>query len=64
MPKTDKESTLLAIIIMAHQKIRGAVLIGMLGGMALYYLLGLTVDGLPPLHIEKAKNVLYYKNRR
>ena len=37
--------TLLAIVIMSIKKLRGAVLIGIVGGMALYYLLGLTVDG-------------------
>lgn len=30
---------------MSHKKVRGAVLIGILGGMGLYYLLGLTVGG-------------------
>ncbi|MBQ7283276.1 MAG: NCS2 family permease, partial [Oscillospiraceae bacterium] len=45
MPKIVTLCTLLAIVIMAHKKIRGAVLIGMLGGMGLYYLLGLTVPG-------------------
>ena len=38
-------STFLAIVIMSEKKIRGVVLFGVLGGMALYYLLGLTVDG-------------------
>lgn len=45
MPMVVTLCTLLAIVIMAHKKMRGAVLIGILGGMALYYLLGLTVDG-------------------
>ena len=45
MPMLVTLFTLLAIVIMAHKKIRGAVLIGILGGMGLYYLLGLTVDG-------------------
>jgi len=45
MPMLVTIATLLAIVIMAHKNIRGAVLIGILGGMGLYYLLGLTVDG-------------------
>ena len=45
MPLIVTIFTLLAIVIMSHKKVRGAVLIGILGGMALYYLLGLTVDG-------------------
>ena len=45
MPMVVTLCTLLAIVIMSHNKIRGSVLIGILGGMALYYLLGLTVDG-------------------
>ena len=45
MPIVVTLCTFLAIVIMSHKKIRGAVLIGILGGMGLYYLLGLTVDG-------------------
>ena len=45
MPMVVTLSTFLAIVIMSHKNIRGAVLIGILGGMGLYYLLGLTVDG-------------------
>ena len=45
MPMIVTFCTFLAIVIMAHKNIRGAVLIGILGGMGLYYLLGLTVDG-------------------
>lgn len=45
MPKIVTLCTLLAIVIMAHKQVRGAVLIGILGGMALYYLFGFTVDG-------------------
>ena len=45
MPLVVTLCTFLAIVIMSHKKIRGAVLIGILGGMGLYYLLGLTVDG-------------------
>lgn len=45
MPLVVTIFTLLAIAIMSHKKIKGAVLIGIVGGMALYYLLGLTVDG-------------------
>ncbi|MBR5472470.1 MAG: NCS2 family permease [Clostridia bacterium] len=45
MPMVVTICTLLAIVIMSHKKIRGAVLIGMLGGMVMYYLLGFTVDG-------------------
>ena len=45
MPMLITLGTLLAIVIMAHKNVRGAVLIGIIGGMAAYYLLGLTVDG-------------------
>ena len=45
MPMLVTLATFLAIVIMAHKNIRGAVLIGIIGGMGLYYLLGLTVDG-------------------
>ena len=45
MPLVVTLCTFLAIVIMSHKKIRGAVLIGILGGMGLYYLLGLTIDG-------------------
>ena len=45
MPKLVTICVLLAIVIMSIKKLRGAVLIGMIGGMAMYYLLGLTVDG-------------------
>ena len=45
MPMLVTLATLLAIVIMSHKQVRGAVLIGILGGMGLYYLLGLTVDG-------------------
>ena len=37
--------TLLIIAVLDHRKVKGAVLLGMLGGAALYYLLGLTVSG-------------------
>ena len=36
---------LFAIAVMAHKKLKGAVLWGILGGTLLYYLLGLTVSG-------------------
>lgn len=45
MPMVVTLCTFLAIVIMSQKKLRGAVLIGIVGGMALYYLLGLTVDG-------------------
>ena len=45
MPMVVTLCTFLAIVIMSHKKVRGAVLIGILGGMGLYYLLGLTIDG-------------------
>lgn len=45
MPMIVTLATMLAIVIMSHKKIKGAVLIGILGGMGLYYLLGLTVEG-------------------
>ncbi len=45
MPMLVTICTFLAIVIMSHKKIRGSVLIGIIGGMGLYYLLGLTIDG-------------------
>jgi len=45
MPMLVTLVVLLAIVIMNLKKIRGAVLIGIVGGMAIYYLLGFTVDG-------------------
>ena len=45
MPLVVTLCTFLSIVIMSHKNVRGAVLIGILGGMGLYYLLGLTVDG-------------------
>ncbi len=45
MPMVVTICTLLAIVIMSHKKVRGAVLIGILGGMGLYDFLGLTVEG-------------------
>ncbi|MBQ8836073.1 MAG: NCS2 family permease [Clostridia bacterium] len=45
MPMIVTLCTFLAIVIMSQKKIRGSVLIGIVGGMALYYLLGLTVSG-------------------
>lgn len=43
MPVLVTILTVLAIAIMSHRKIKGAVLWGILGGTAAYYLLGLTV---------------------
>ena len=45
MPMVVTLCALLAIVIMSIKKFRGAVLIGIVGGMVMYYLLGLTVDG-------------------
>ena len=45
MPMVVTLCTFLAIVIMEKKRVRGAVLIGILGGMGLYYLLGLTVPG-------------------
>lgn len=45
MPMVVALCTFLAIVIMSQKKGRGAVLFGVLGGMGLYYLLGITVDG-------------------
>ena len=45
MPMVVTLCTFLAIVVMSHKNVRGAVLIGILGGMGLYYLLGLTVAG-------------------
>ena len=53
MPLIVTLCTFLAIVIMSHKNVQGAVLIGILGGMGLYYLLGLTVDGFyAGLHIN------------
>ena len=45
MPMVVTLCTFLAIVIMSQKNIRGSVFIGILGGMGLYYLLGLTVGG-------------------
>ena len=45
MPMVVTFCTFLAIVIMSHKNIRGAVLIVILGLMGLYYLLGLSVEG-------------------
>ena len=45
MPMIVTLCTFMAIVIMERKRVRGAVLIGILGGMGLYYLLGLTVNG-------------------
>ena len=45
MPMVVTLCTFLAIVVMSRKNIRGAVLIGILSGMGLYYLLGLTVEG-------------------
>lgn len=45
MPLVVTLCTFLAIVIMSQKNIRGSVFIGILGGMGLYYLLGLTVEG-------------------
>ena len=45
MPKVVTLCALLAIVIMSIKKLRGAVLIGIEGGMAMYYVLGFTVEG-------------------
>ena len=45
MPMVITLCTFLAIVIMERKKVRGAVLIGILGGTGLYYLLGLTCPG-------------------
>ncbi|MBQ8836404.1 MAG: NCS2 family permease [Clostridia bacterium] len=45
MPMIVTFFTFLAIVIMSHKKVKGAVFIGILGGMGLYYLLGFTVSG-------------------
>ena len=45
MPMIVTLCTFLAIVIMSHKNFKGAVLVGIIGGMGLYYLLGFTVDG-------------------
>ena len=43
MPVLVTIGTVLAIAIMAHKKVKGSVLFGILGGTGVYYLLGLTI---------------------
>ena len=45
MPMVVTLCTFLAIVIMSYKNIRGSVLIGIIGGMVLYYLLGFKVEG-------------------
>lgn len=45
MPMLVTVATVIAIAVLSKKKVKGAVLIGILGGTALYYLLGLTVAG-------------------
>ena len=45
MPMLVTLAAVIAIAVMSHKNVRGAVLWGILGGAALYYLLGLTVPG-------------------
>lgn len=45
MPMLVTIATVIAIAVLSKKKVKGAVLIGILGGTALYYLLGLTVKG-------------------
>lgn len=45
MPLAVTVIVFLAVAIMARRQVKGAVLIGILGGSLLYYLLGLTVPG-------------------
>lgn len=45
MPMLVTIAAVLAIAIMAKRNVKGAVLLGIIGGAALYYLLGLTVPG-------------------
>ncbi|MBE6568597.1 MAG: NCS2 family permease [Ruminococcaceae bacterium] len=45
MPMIVTLITFLAIVVMSIKNIRGSAFIGILIGMAMYYLLGLTVDG-------------------
>ena len=45
MPMVVTILTIIAITVLAHKKVKGAVLYGILGGAVLYYLLGLTIPG-------------------
>lgn len=45
MPMLVTIAALIAIGVMSKRKIKGAILYGILGGTALYYLLGLTIPG-------------------
>jgi len=45
MPMVVTLFTFLTIVIMDLKKVRGAVLVGIISGMGLYYLLGFTVEG-------------------
>ena len=45
MPLLVAVFSLLLIAVLSYKKIRGAILYGILGGTALYYVLGFTVNG-------------------
>ena len=45
MPLIVAVISILLIAVLSHKKVKGAILWGILGGTALYYLLGLTVPG-------------------
>lgn len=61
MPLLVTIIAVIAIAIMAKKNIRGAVLWGILGGAALYYLLGLTVPGFYPLNVSMASPIEAFK---
>jgi len=45
MPMVVTVCTFPAIVVMSYRNLRGSVFIGIVGGMALYFLLGLTIPG-------------------
>ncbi len=62
MPMVVTLCTFLGIVIMEKKRIRCAVLLGILGGMGLYYLLGLTVPGFyDTLQIQFVSPVTVFK---
>ena len=56
MPLIVAVVSILLIAILSYKKVKGGILLGMLGGTALYFLLGISVDG---FYTEFAKNFTF-----
>lgn len=56
MPLIVAVVSILLIAVLSHKKVKGAILLGMLGGTALYFLLGISVEG---FYTEFAKNFAF-----